>query len=216
MYYTNHSRTVFLKKEWKRGPIPMKKRKSSGAQTGPRQMNATKLGYAAMARDRGSALILGQYATVFQADVYAIMACVVEDIKSGYWKISIYILSDSQAVIKALDNCKINSKLVWDCNNPVRGCKDTKGPKVMRYLTARGSLRPFIGHQPACGIPDRVAKWAKREMCVLKAPGILAVHPAQRHSKSFLPDLSVRRTVEFLKFNRFQARQVTGVLTRHC
>jgi hypothetical protein len=171
MYSTNHSRTVFLKKEWKRGPIPMKKRNSSGAQTGPRQMNATKLGYAAMARDRGSALILGQYATVFQADVYAIMACVVEDIKIGYWKISIYILSDSQAVIKALDNCKINSKLVWDCNqslmllaernNSVRGCKDTKGPKVMRYLTARGSLRPFIGHQPACGIPDRVAKCAE-------------------------------------------------------
>jgi ribonuclease HI len=29
---------------------------------------------------------------------------------------NIYILSDSQAAIKALDSFKINSKLVWDCH----------------------------------------------------------------------------------------------------
>jgi hypothetical protein len=28
---------------------------------------------------------------------------------------NIYILSDSQATIKALNNFRINSKLVWDC-----------------------------------------------------------------------------------------------------
>lgn len=50
---------------------------------------------------------------------------------------------------------------------------------------------------------------------VLKAPGILAVHPAQT-LRELPSDLSVKRTVESLKFERFQARQVIGVLTRHC
>jgi len=29
---------------------------------------------------------------------------------------SIYIISDNQAAIKALNNFQINSKLVWDCH----------------------------------------------------------------------------------------------------
>jgi hypothetical protein len=59
---------------------------------------------------------LGQYTTVFLAEVYTIKACADENIKRGYCKRNIYILSDSQAVIKALHNCRINSRLVWDCH----------------------------------------------------------------------------------------------------
>jgi ribonuclease HI len=44
------------------------------------------------------------------------MACVVDNIKKGYWTRNIYILSDSQAAIEALDKCKINSKPVWECH----------------------------------------------------------------------------------------------------
>jgi hypothetical protein len=58
----------------------------------------------------------GWYMAVFQAEVYAIKACADENIKRGYCKRNIYILSDSQAAIKALDNCKISSKLVWYCH----------------------------------------------------------------------------------------------------
>jgi ribonuclease HI len=59
---------------------------------------------------------LGWYTMVFQAEVYAIKACTDENIKRGYHNRNIYILLDSQAAIKALDNCKIYSKLVWDCH----------------------------------------------------------------------------------------------------
>jgi hypothetical protein len=55
---------------------------------------------------------LGQYTTVFQAEVYAIKECADENIKSGYCNRNIYILSGSQAAIKALDNCEIYSRLV--------------------------------------------------------------------------------------------------------
>jgi hypothetical protein len=53
---------------------------------------------------------LGQYTTVFEATVYAIKACADENIKRGYRNRNIYILSDSQVAIKALDYCKIYSR----------------------------------------------------------------------------------------------------------
>jgi ribonuclease HI len=52
---------------------------------------------------------------VFQAEVYAIKACVKENLDRNSRDRNIYILSDSQAALKALDKHQINSKLVWDC-----------------------------------------------------------------------------------------------------
>jgi ribonuclease HI len=40
----------------------------------------------------------------------------MDSIEKGYTDRNIYILSDSQAAIKALDSFQINSKLVWDCH----------------------------------------------------------------------------------------------------
>jgi hypothetical protein len=59
---------------------------------------------------------LGQYTTVFQAEVYAIKACTVEKLDRYYKNRNIYILSDSKAEIKALDKHQITSKLVLDCH----------------------------------------------------------------------------------------------------
>jgi hypothetical protein len=49
--------------------------------------------------------------TVFQAEVYAIKACADDNIDRNYKNRNIYILSDSQAAIKALDKHQIASKL---------------------------------------------------------------------------------------------------------
>jgi hypothetical protein len=54
--------------------------------------------------------------TVFQAEMYAIKACTDENIDKNYKNRNIYILSDSQAAIQALDKYQITSKLVWDCH----------------------------------------------------------------------------------------------------
>jgi hypothetical protein len=59
---------------------------------------------------------LGLHATVFQAEMCAIQACVMENTEEGYKGRNIYILSNGQAAIKALVNFQINSKLVWDCH----------------------------------------------------------------------------------------------------
>jgi hypothetical protein len=40
--------------------------------------------------------------------------------------------------------------------------------------------------------------------------------PGLRHAKAFIPKLSTKLTLEFLKLNKSEARQVTGLLTGHC
>jgi hypothetical protein len=57
---------------------------------------------------------LGQHTILFQAQVYVIKACIDENLDRGYRNRNIYILSDSQAAIKALGKYQITSKLPWD------------------------------------------------------------------------------------------------------
>jgi hypothetical protein len=52
---------------------------------------------------------------LFQAEVYAIKACKVENVDRNYKNRNIYILSESQAAIKAFGKYQITSKLAWDC-----------------------------------------------------------------------------------------------------
>jgi ribonuclease HI len=70
---------------------------------------------------RGHNFSLGLHTTVFQAEirVYAIKACIMENIVKGCTGRNIYIFSDSQAAFKALDSFQINSNLVWDCHRSV-------------------------------------------------------------------------------------------------
>ena len=57
---------------------------------------------------------LGLHTMLFEAEIYAIKACITKNIDKGYKGRHIYIMSNSQALIKVLNNLHINSKLVWD------------------------------------------------------------------------------------------------------
>jgi ribonuclease HI len=120
---------------------------------------------------------LGQYTTVFQAEVYAIKACIVENPDRNYRNRNIYILSDSQAALKALGKHQINSKFVWDCHQTlmelakhnrvqlirVAGDDGVAGNETADQLAKVGAEHPFIGPEPACGISIGVAKKAIRD-----------------------------------------------------
>ena len=60
---------------------------------------------------------LGKYATVFQAEVLAIIDCLQINIKKGYSGKRILIFSDSQAALKALESFQCKSKIVMECKN---------------------------------------------------------------------------------------------------
>jgi ribonuclease HI len=119
---------------------------------------------------------LEQYTTVFQAEVYAINTCAVENLDREYRNRNIYILSDSQAAIKVLGKGQIISKLVWDCHQSliqlarhsrvqliwVPHNEGIAGNETADLLARTGSEHPFTGPEPACGIAIGVAKRAVR------------------------------------------------------
>jgi ribonuclease HI len=113
--------------------------------------------------------------------VYAIKVSAVENLDRNYKNRNIYIPSDSQAAITALDKHQITTKLVWDCHQSltqlarhnrvqliwVPGHEGIVGNETAAQLARTGSEHPFIGPEPACGISVGVAKktvrnWTKR------------------------------------------------------
>jgi hypothetical protein len=81
-----------------------------------RPIKALVLGCVDGAWERDTAVSLGLYTPVFQSEIYAIKACVMENIEKGYTGRNMYHLSDSQSTIKALNSFHINFKLFWDCH----------------------------------------------------------------------------------------------------
>jgi ribonuclease HI len=121
---------------------------------------------------RGQSCSLGLHTTVFQAEIYTIMAHVMEDIENGFTGRNIYIFSNSQAAIKALDSFQINSKLVWDCHQSlvklaehnriqlvwVPGHMLIDGNKIADQLARQGSSLLLIGPGHALVISAKVAR----------------------------------------------------------
>ena len=58
---------------------------------------------------------MGNWPTVFQAEIYVIMECAYICLKRNYRHANICIFSDSQAALKALKAPICKSKLVWEC-----------------------------------------------------------------------------------------------------
>jgi RNase H. len=65
---------------------------------------------------KGHSFSLGHQATVFQAEIYAIKAGIMENVEKRYTSRNICILSDSWVPKKVLNHFQINSKLGWDCH----------------------------------------------------------------------------------------------------
>jgi hypothetical protein len=95
----------------------------------------------------------------------------------------------------------------------VQGYKEIKGNETADQLVRKGSLHSFIGTEPACGYSERVARCAIRDWVGREHQNTGS--PLQgKDTHIFMP--SVKRNAKFLKLNRIQARQVTGLLTAHC
>jgi len=82
---------------------------------GSRANSGTEYGIFGLRPKRSLSFPVGKFATVFQTEIYAILQCACENIRKAYKNKRILILSDKQAVLKALSGPKVTSGLVAEC-----------------------------------------------------------------------------------------------------
>jgi len=147
--------------------------------------------------------------------------------RKGYTGRNIYILSDSQAVIKALNSFQINSKLVWDCYHSqvklaehnrfllvwVLGHMGVNGNEIADELARQGSLHSLIGPERALSIFAEVARGVIKDWTSRKYEEHWQSICGHRQAKGFLKKPSAKRPGELLNLSRNQLRILTGPLT---
>jgi len=104
-------------------------------------------------------------------NTHIIKECILDSMEKGYKGRHIYILSDSQAAIKALNNFQIISELVWDCHQSMvklaeynriqmicmLGHMGNDVNKISDQLDTDSSSHLLTGLEPAIGIFAKVA-----------------------------------------------------------
>ena len=172
---------------------------------------------------------LGQYATVFQAETYAICTCAQVNIDRDTTSKTIYILSDSQAALKALDSCRVDSGLVLNCMKTlnrlgrknrvvliwVPGHVGVRGNEMADELARKGSERTMCGPEPCMGLSIGTIKNAIRESANERHISEWMSLDGLRHSKKFINNITTGWRKKTLGLARGGLRLLTGALTGH-
>lgn len=172
---------------------------------------------------------LGKYATVFQAEVFAILACIQENLRRGYINHNVHILSDSQAALKALASPEIKSKIVGECRaelhelarrNRVKliwipGHCGYDGNEEADKLAKKGVDSTFVGPEPTIGIPLTACKQVIREWTKRKHLDHWNNTPKQDIGKRLIQKVSEKIISEFTSLDRSKLRKVVGFVTGH-
>jgi ribonuclease HI len=130
------------------------------------QDGRTGAGVHGQSEGRMLSISLGKYVTVFQAEIYAILACVCEIQNRAGSEKYISVCSDSQAALKALLAMKTTSPLVRQCQRAlddistyhsvglfwVPGHSGIRGNEIADELAKEGSAHHFVGPEPAVGV----------------------------------------------------------------
>ena len=175
---------------------------------------------------------LGKLATVFQAEVYAILISAQKLLEHNVSNTTIKIFSDSQGAIKALKSHSIRSKLILDCHQAlnaaagmgnnihliwVPGHAGIAGNEQADAAARQASSQPFNGPEPVIGISVisanyHVGLWVRN------------LHEEHWHdyngcrqTKLFVPSpYNSKQAGNLLKLNRRLLRITVGLLTGHC
>jgi len=107
---------MLTREEWTRGPgTPPIIKGLIWFTDGSKMMEGAGAGVYGQSLGRRLSILLGKHITVFQAEIYAILACIYKIEIQGRPEIYVSICSDSQAALKALQAAKTTSPLVKQC-----------------------------------------------------------------------------------------------------
>ena len=165
------------------------------------------------------------------SEVHAINLCIKKCLEYNYVNKNIYIMSDSQATLKALMQFRVNSKIVWNCleqiNNLSRsntlkliwvpGHSNIEGNDIADRLAREGSASTFVGEEPYLGIALQTAKSAIFEWLIDKSTCYWEFQGRylSQHVHNFIPERSVTRTKELLRMSVVQVRVLVAFLSGH-
>jgi hypothetical protein len=172
----------------------------------------------------------GKYVTVFQAEIYTILACVYKIQANVRSEKYISICSDSQAALKALQAAKTTSPLVQQCQRVlndistyhsvglfwVPGHSVISGNEIANELAREGSVHYFVGPQLDLGVSRQSIK--KKIQCWLDKQHMTlwqGLVGTQRHAQGLISGPHIATKTRLLSFNRMQSRVVIGLLTGH-
>ena len=158
--------TMLTREDWTKGTGTSPVVKGLIWFTGGSKMEGTGAGVYGQSVGRRLSFSVGRYATVFQAEIYAILACVQEIQFQNRPEKYASICSDSRAALKALEAIRTTSPLVRQCQKVLNDISarhavglfwvpehaGVQGNEIANELARDGSVLRFVGPELALGI----------------------------------------------------------------
>ena len=220
--------TMLTREEWTRGSgaPPMVKGLVWNMERS-RTAEGTGVGVYGQSVNRRLSIPLGKHATGFQAEVYAILACVEETATQDRPEKHVSMCSASQVALKALQATKRTSPLVRQCQQAldisvrhavglywIPGHAGVIGNEIANKLARGGSAQQFVGPEPLLGVSRlnirrKLNRWMGKQHLALWC----GTYNMQRQARELISDPATGAWP--LSLNGIQTRVITGLLMEH-